>query len=91
MLFCGIKFDKKFACLCFKFIKEILVWSEPKFDKPFLVKKSAFLSAREILGFARFLVGFCHLALLCRSCKRYENFSFATHLLQSFLSPSSHA
>ena len=42
MLFCGIKFDKKFACLCFKFIKEILVWSEPKFDKPFLVKKSAF-------------------------------------------------
>ena len=74
MLFCGIKFDKKFACLCFKFIKEILVWSEPKFDKPFLVKKSAFLSAREILGFARFLVGFCHLALLCRSCKRYKKF-----------------
>ena len=27
-----------------------------------------------ILGFARFLAGFCHLALLCRSCKRYEKF-----------------
>jgi len=36
------------------------------------------------------MVGFCHLALLCRSCKRYKNFSFATHLLKSFLSPSSH-
>ena len=32
------KFSKKFACLQFKFIKEILVRSEPKFHKPFLVK-----------------------------------------------------
>ena len=52
------------------------------------MSKKCFLSAWEILGFARFLAGFCHLALLCRSCKRYKNFSFATHLLQSFLSPS---
>ena len=39
-----------------------------------LPKSSAFLSAWEILGLARFLAGFCHLALLCRSCKRYEKF-----------------
>ena len=93
MLFCGIKFDKKFACLCFKFIKEILGWMSLNllnFISRFLSKK-CFLSAREILGFARSLAGFCHLALLCRSCKRYENFSFATHLLQSPSFSSSHA
>lgn len=63
-----------------KFIKEDLVWAEPKFTKfhkPFLAK-NALLSAWEILGFARFLVGFCHLVLLCRSCKRYEKF-FQNH------------
>ena len=38
------------------------------------MSKKCFLSAWEILGFARFLVGFCHLALLCRSCKCYEKF-----------------
>ncbi len=84
MLFCGIKFDKKFACLCFKFIKEILGWMSLNllnFISRFLSKK-CFLSAREILGFARSLAGFCHLALLCRSCKRYENFSLTMHLLQ---------
>ena len=59
-----------------KFIKEDLVWAEPKFTKfhkPFLAK-NALLSAWEILGFARFLAGFCYLALLCRSCKRYKKF-----------------
>ena len=92
MLFCGIKFDKKFACLCFKFIKEILGWMSLNllnFISRFLSKK-CFLSAREILGFARSLAGFCHLALLCRSCKRYENFSLTMHLLQISSSPSSH-
>ena len=93
MLFCGIKFDKKFACLCFKFIKEILGWMSLNllnFISRFLSKK-CFLSAREILGFARSLAGFCHLALLCRSCKRYENFSLTMHLLQISSSPSCHA
>ena len=54
-----------------------------------LPKSSAFLSAWEILGLARFLAGFCHLALLCQSCKRYENFSLTMHLLQISSSPSS--
>ena len=40
----------------------------------YLLPKCALLSVWEILGFARFLVGFCHLALLCRSCKCYEKF-----------------
>ena len=76
-----------------KFIKEDLVWAEPKFTKfhkPFLAK-NALLSACEILGFAHSLVGFYHLALLCRSYKRYEKSlkSLEMHLLQSFLSPSS--
>ena len=48
------------------------------FISHFLSKK-CFLSAWEILGFARFLAGFCHLALLCRSCKRYEKFFKFTH------------
>ena len=37
-----LKLAKKFACLQFKFIKDILGWGEPKFTKfhkPFLVKK----------------------------------------------------
>lgn len=37
------KFCKKFACLQFKFIKEILVRSEPKFHKPFLAKSAFYL------------------------------------------------
>jgi len=54
------------------------------------LSKKCFLSACEILGFAHSLLGFHYLALLCQSCKRYKNFSFATHPLQSSLSPSSH-
>ena len=89
------KFDEKFACLCFKFIKDILGWASLNllnFISRFLSKK-CFLSACEILGFARFLAGLCHLALLCRSCKRYVKSlkSLEMRLLQSFLSPSSHA
>ena len=38
------------------------------------------------LVFAGLMAGFRHLALLCRSCKRYENFSLVTHLLQISLS-----
>ena len=65
----------------FKFIKEILGWMSLNllnFISRFLSKK-CFLSAWEILGFARFLVGFCYLALLCRSYKRYEKFFKITH------------
>ena len=72
----------------FKFIKENLGWTSLNllnFISHFLSKK-CFLSAWEILGFARFLAGFYYLALLCQSCKRYENFSLTMHLLQISLS-----
>ena len=41
-----------------------------KFNYLLLLPKKVLL----ILGFARFQAGLCHLALLCRSCKRYEKF-----------------
>ena len=72
MLFCGIKFDKKFACLCFKFIKEILDRSEPKFikfHKPFLVKKVFFICSRNFR--------FCSLS------GRILSFSFTMSKLQA--------
>ena len=72
-----------------------MVWAEPKFTKfhkPFLVK-SALLSVWEILSFANSLVGFCHLALLCRSssamkisnsqciCCKFHHHQAVTHKL----------
>ena len=81
------KFSKKFACLQFKFIKENLGWTSLNllnFISHFLSKK-CFLSACEILGFARFLAGLCHLALLYRSCKRYENFSRNSFVANFFI------
>ena len=83
MLFCGIKFDKKFACLCFKFIKEILGWMSLNllnFISRFLSKKVLFICLRNFR--------FCSLS------GRILSFSFTMSKLQAlwkFLSRNSFA